>query len=81
MEHDSGDVGVFQSHASYQDQKDLRNYFWRVIRGYRDVSELSPLVAMTWDPRGRLWVLELYEYPLGAKNGEKPRDRRSIHSG
>ena len=31
-------------------------------------------VAMTWDERGRLWVVELYEYPLGAKPGEKPRD-------
>jgi putative membrane-bound dehydrogenase-like protein len=25
-------------------------------------------VAMTWDHRGRLWVVELYEYPRGAKN-------------
>jgi putative membrane-bound dehydrogenase-like protein len=24
-------------------------------------------VAMTWDGRGRLWVVELYEYPSGAK--------------
>lgn len=35
-------------------------------------------VSMTWDTRGRLWVLELYEYPLGAKPGEKPRDRIKI---
>ena len=35
-------------------------------------------VTMTWDSRGRLWVLELYEYPLGAKAGEKPRDRIKI---
>jgi putative membrane-bound dehydrogenase-like protein len=35
-------------------------------------------VAMTWDERGRLWVVELYEYPLGAKPGEKPRDRIKI---
>src|SRR5213078_2688995 len=35
-------------------------------------------VAMTWDERGRLWVLELYEYPLGAAKGEKPRDRIKI---
>jgi len=35
-------------------------------------------VTMTWDERGRLWVLELYEYPLGAKDGEKPRDRIKI---
>ncbi len=24
-------------------------------------------VAMSWDHRGRLWVVELYEYPLGTK--------------
>ncbi len=35
-------------------------------------------VAMTWDDRGRLWVLELYEYPLGAPAGAKPRDRIKI---
>ena len=35
-------------------------------------------VAMTWDERGRLWVLELYEYPLGAKPGERGRDRIKI---
>src|SRR5687768_10564974 len=32
-------------------------------------------VAMTWDEQGRLWVVELYEYPLGAPAGTKPRDR------
>ena len=31
-------------------------------------------VAMTWDERGRLWVVELYEYPLGAPEGQKGRD-------
>jgi putative membrane-bound dehydrogenase-like protein len=35
-------------------------------------------VAMTWDERGRLWVVELYEYPLGAAPGTKPRDRIKI---
>ena len=35
-------------------------------------------VAMTWDERGRLWVLELYEYPKGAAPGAKPRDRIKI---
>jgi putative membrane-bound dehydrogenase-like protein len=35
-------------------------------------------VAMTWDDRGRLWVLELYEYPLGAPKGAKGRDRIKI---
>lgn len=31
-------------------------------------------VAMTWDERGRLWVVELYEYPSGAPAGQKGRD-------
>ncbi len=31
-------------------------------------------VAMTWDEKGRLWVVELIEYPDGAKKGEKGRD-------
>ncbi len=35
-------------------------------------------VAMTWDDRGRLWVVELYEYPLGAAPGTKPRDQIKI---
>jgi putative membrane-bound dehydrogenase-like protein len=35
-------------------------------------------VAMTWDERGRLWVLELYEYPDGAPPGQKGRDRVKI---
>ncbi len=35
-------------------------------------------VTMTWDERGRLWVLELYEYPLGAPEGTKGRDRIKI---
>ncbi len=35
-------------------------------------------VAMTWDERGRLWVVELYEYPLGARAGSKPRDQIKI---
>lgn len=35
-------------------------------------------VAMDWDDRGRLWVLELYEYPMGAAPGTTPRDRIKI---
>jgi putative membrane-bound dehydrogenase-like protein len=35
-------------------------------------------VAMAWDERGRLWVLELYEYPDGAPPGHKGRDRIKI---
>ncbi|MDA1273476.1 MAG: c-type cytochrome [Verrucomicrobia bacterium] len=35
-------------------------------------------VGMTWDERGRLWVVELYEYPLGAPRGQKPRDNVKV---
>src|SRR5207245_10584767 len=35
-------------------------------------------VAMAWDERGRLWVVELYEYPLGAAPGTEPRDRIKV---
>ncbi len=35
-------------------------------------------VAMTWDERGRLWAVELYDYPKGAPKGEKGRDRIKI---
>jgi putative membrane-bound dehydrogenase-like protein len=35
-------------------------------------------VAMTWDERGRLWVVELYEYPTGAGPGQTPRDRIKV---
>jgi putative membrane-bound dehydrogenase-like protein len=48
------------------------------IRLFASEPEVVNPVAMTWDERGRLWVLELYEYPLGAKPGEKPRDRIKI---
>ena len=40
--------------------------------------EIVNPVAMTWDERGRLWVLELYEYPKGAPKGQKGRDRIKI---
>src|ERR1043166_6403896 len=48
------------------------------VRLFASEPEVVNPVAMTWDERGRLWVLELYEYPLGAKAGEKPRDRIKI---
>ncbi|HUF63858.1 MAG TPA: PVC-type heme-binding CxxCH protein [Verrucomicrobiales bacterium] len=35
-------------------------------------------VGMCWDDRGRLWVVELLEYPLGAPEGQKPRDRVKV---
>jgi putative membrane-bound dehydrogenase-like protein len=48
------------------------------VRLFASEPEVVNPVAMTWDDRGRLWVVELYEYPLGTKPGEKGRDRIKI---
>jgi putative membrane-bound dehydrogenase-like protein len=48
------------------------------IRPFASEPDVVNPVAMTWDERGRLWVAELYEYPLGAPQGAKPRDRVKI---
>src|SRR6266542_94524 len=45
------------------------------VRLFASEPEVVNPVAMTWDARGRLWVLELYEYPKGALKGQKGRDR------
>ena len=48
------------------------------VRLFAAEPEVVNPVAMTWDERGRLWVLELYEYPLGSPPGTKSRDRIKI---
>ena len=48
------------------------------VRFFAGEPEVVNPVAMTWDERGRLWVLELYEYPKGAPKGQKGRDRIKI---
>ncbi|MCC6232219.1 MAG: dehydrogenase [Verrucomicrobiales bacterium] len=48
------------------------------IRLFASEPEVVNPVAMTWDERGRLWVVELYEYPLGSAKGEKGRDRIKV---
>ncbi len=40
--------------------------------------ELANPIAFDIDERGRVWVLECFEYPLGAPPGQKPRDRIKI---
>ncbi|MDB5320494.1 MAG: putative rane-bound dehydrogenase [Phycisphaerales bacterium] len=35
-------------------------------------------VSMTWDDRGRLWVVELIDYPYTTKEGAKNRDRVKV---
>src|SRR6187402_2295696 len=39
---------------------------YKVVNFAAEPMIINP-VAMTWDHRGRLWVVELYEYPSGAK--------------
>ena len=48
------------------------------VRLFASEPEVVNPVAMSFDERGRLWVLELYEYPLGTKPGEQGRDRIKI---
>src|SRR5688572_30173574 len=48
------------------------------VRLFAAEPEVVNPVAMTWDERGRLWVLELYEYPRGVAKGERGRDRIKI---
>jgi putative membrane-bound dehydrogenase-like protein len=48
------------------------------VRIFASEPDVINPVGMSWDERGRLWVAELYEYPLGAKEGQKPRDRIKI---
>jgi len=48
------------------------------VRLFASEPEVVNPVAMSWDDRGRLWVLELYEYPLGAPSGTRGRDRIKI---
>ncbi|MEN9675517.1 MAG: hypothetical protein RIS76_1413, partial [Verrucomicrobiota bacterium] len=48
------------------------------VRLFAAEPEVVNPVAMSWDERGRLWVLELYEYPLGAKPGTPGRDRIKV---
>ncbi len=48
------------------------------VRLFATEPEVVNPVTMTWDSRGRLWVLELYDYPLGAPKGQKGRDRIKI---
>ncbi|MFM1769471.1 MAG: hypothetical protein RJA22_2000 [Verrucomicrobiota bacterium] len=48
------------------------------VRLFASEPEVVNPVAMAWDDRGRLWVVELYEYPRGARPGEKGRDRIKI---
>src|SRR5688572_13220130 len=59
-------------------QKKLKEPKGIDVRLFASEPEVVNPVAMTWDERGRLWVLELYEYPKGAPKGERGRDRIKI---
>src|SRR5262245_8571564 len=47
----------------------------KVVAGEPDV--INP-IAFTIDERGRLWVVECFEYPSRTPKGKKPRDRIKI---
>ncbi|HTD86656.1 MAG TPA: PVC-type heme-binding CxxCH protein, partial [Candidatus Binatia bacterium] len=64
--------------APEQSEKQIRLPKGFEARLFASEPEVVNPVAMTWDERGRLWVLELYEYPKGAPKGEKGRDRIKI---
>src|SRR5256885_5779491 len=49
------------------------------VRLFAAEPDVANPVAMTFDEKGRLWVVELYEYPNGAKPGTKGRDRVKVY--
>src|SRR5580765_1317823 len=49
------------------------------VRLFAAEPDVANPVAMTFDEKGRLWVVELYEYPNGAKPGVKGRDRVKVY--
>jgi putative membrane-bound dehydrogenase-like protein len=48
------------------------------VRLFAVEPEVVNPVAMTWDDRGRLWVVELLDYPYTTKEGAKNRDRVKV---
>jgi len=40
--------------------------------------QIQSPVAMAFDPQGRIWVVEMQDYPNGPAKGEKPRGRIRI---
>src|SRR3989440_3518628 len=49
------------------------------VRLFAAEPDVANPVAMSFDEKGRLWVVELYEYPNGAKPGAKGRDRVKVY--
>jgi hypothetical protein len=54
----SPNQGRYRSHGHYVSERQKRLYFQRVIAGYRATRELSPIVAINYDP-------ELHPHKLG----------------
>src|SRR6516162_9386574 len=50
---------------------------WEVKVFAAEPDVINP-VAFTVDERGRLWVVECFEYPRRTPKGKKPRDRIKI---
>src|SRR5258706_16358652 len=49
------------------------------VRLFAAEPDVANPVAMTFDEKARLWAVELYEYPNGAKPGVKGRDRVKVY--
>src|SRR5262245_41027248 len=50
---------------------------WEVKLVAAEPDVINP-IAFTFDERGRIWVLECFEYPKRTPKGQKPRDRIKI---
>ncbi|MEM4235382.1 MAG: hypothetical protein QXU75_09610, partial [Candidatus Methanomethylicaceae archaeon] len=50
---------------------------WQVSLFAAEPDVINP-IAFTIDERGRVWVLECYEYPKRTPPGKMPRDRIKI---
>jgi hypothetical protein len=52
-------TGVYTSHASYERQREAKSYFERVIKGYRHIRLLSPIVSINCDPLAKSTKLDV----------------------
>ncbi|HEY7117464.1 MAG TPA: PVC-type heme-binding CxxCH protein [Tepidisphaeraceae bacterium] len=48
------------------------------VRCFASEPDVVNPVAMTWDDRGRLWVVELIDYPYTTREGAKNKDRVKV---
>src|SRR5262245_17701357 len=59
-------VKLFKVHPDYE------------VKVFAAEPDIINPIAFTVDEKGRLWVVECYEYPKRTPKGKKPRDRIKI---